>query len=198
MAMYRKICSANFRCPKWTSPELRSLIGRMLDPEPDTRIKLGEIFDHPWLQLQQDRNPPFGLIQAAAPNHETLKWEAELEQAMELNAFDIIGFASGCDLSGLIGPLPDRARFVVPVADGSSVLDVIERLGREEGLAVSRKDGEWCGGVHLEAKNGKFTAFVRVNLLPKDMLIVEAERVNGSEIPKFWQELQFGHVFLKC
>jgi carbon catabolite-derepressing protein kinase len=34
MAMYRKICAAKFRCPKWCSPELRSLIGRMLDRNP--------------------------------------------------------------------------------------------------------------------------------------------------------------------
>ncbi|KAF0928052.1 hypothetical protein E2562_037480 [Oryza meyeriana var. granulata] len=76
MAMYRKICSGKFRCPKWCSPELRSLIGRMLDPEPDNCIKIGEIFDHPW--FQQDGKSSFGIIQAASshPNWEAVKWEA--------------------------------------------------------------------------------------------------------------------------
>lgn len=120
---------------------------------------------------------------------EVEKWEAELEQAMELNAFDIIGFASGCDLSGLIGPLPDRVRFVVPGGDSKSVLDKVEKLGREEGLVVRRKEEEWCGGVHVEATSGKFTAYVRVNLLPKKIPMIEAERVIGSEIPKFWHQL---------
>uniref|UniRef100_A0A0E0L157 non-specific serine/threonine protein kinase n=1 Tax=Oryza punctata TaxID=4537 RepID=A0A0E0L157_ORYPU len=194
MAMYRKICSAKFRCPKWCSPELRTLIGRMLDPEPDTRIKIGEIFDHPW--FQQDGS---SSLQAASSHSkpEVEKWEAELEQAMELNAFDIIGLASGCDLRGLIGPLPDRVRFVVPGADPRSVLDRVEKLGREEGLVVRRKEEEWCGGVHVEATTGKFTASVRVHLLPKQMMMFEAERAIGSEISKFWQQLQFGHLFVR-
>ncbi|BAS93447.1 CBL-interacting protein kinase 22 [Oryza sativa Japonica Group] len=198
MAMYRKICAAKFRCPKWCSQELRSLIGRMLDPEPDTRIKIGEIFDHPWLQ-QDGSSSSFGMIQAASSHSkpEVEKWEAELEQAMELNAFDIIGFASGCDLSGLIGPLPDRVRFVLPGGDSKSVLDKVEKLGREEGLVVRRKEEEWCGGVHVEATSGKFTAYVRVNLLPKKILMIEAERVIGSEIPKFWHQLQIGNLLVR-
>uniref|UniRef100_A0A0D9WF86 non-specific serine/threonine protein kinase n=1 Tax=Leersia perrieri TaxID=77586 RepID=A0A0D9WF86_9ORYZ len=189
MAMYRKICSAKFRFPKWFSPELRSLIGRLLDPEPDTRIKIGDIFDHPW--FQQDGKPSFGFIQAACshPSYDVVKWEAELEQARELNAFDIIGFASGCDLSGLIGALPHRVRFVVPGADVKSTLDRVEKLGREEGLAVMRKEEARYGGVHLEGTSGKFSAYLMVYLLPKEMLMVEAKRASGSEIPKFWQEL---------
>uniref|UniRef100_A0A0E0HCT7 non-specific serine/threonine protein kinase n=1 Tax=Oryza nivara TaxID=4536 RepID=A0A0E0HCT7_ORYNI len=179
MAMYRKICAAKFQCPKWCSPELRSLIGRMLVPEPDTHIKIGEIFDHPWFQ-QDGSLSSFGMI-----------------QAMELNAFDIIGFASGCDLSGLIGPLPDRVRFVVPGADSRSDLDRVEKLGQEEGLVVRRKEEEWCGGVHVEATSGKFTAYVRVSLLPKKMLMIEAERYIGSENPKFWHQLQIGNLFVR-
>ncbi|KAL5202821.1 hypothetical protein ABZP36_013773 [Zizania latifolia] len=198
----RGICTAKLRCPTWCSPELRSLIARMMDPVPDTRIKITEIFHHPWLQ-QHGRNPSLGFIPATTPAHpipEVLKWEAELDQATaEINAFDIIGFASGCDLTGLIGaPLPDRVRFVVPGVDARPALDRVEKLGLEEGLEVRRKEeAAWCGWILLEAASGRFTAQVSVNRLPKEMLMVVAERASGSEIPKFWQQLQLDRNFLE-
>ncbi|KAG8067700.1 hypothetical protein GUJ93_ZPchr0005g14888 [Zizania palustris] len=204
MAMYRKICTAKFQCPNWCSPELRSLIARMMDPAPDTRIKITEIFHHPWLQQQHGRNnPSLGFIPPtpAHPTPEVQKWEAESDQATaELNAFDIIGFASGCDLTGLIGaPLPERVRFVVPGVDARSALDRVEKLGREEGLEVRRKgEAAWCGWILLEAASGRFTAQVSVNRLPKEMLMVVAERGSGSDQnPKFWQHLQFDRNFLE-
>ncbi|KAL6619446.1 hypothetical protein ACP70R_034585 [Stipagrostis hirtigluma subsp. patula] len=189
MAMYRKICSGKFRCPKWFSPELRCLVGRMLDPEPDTRVTIGEVFDHPW--LQQDCSL-FGLIQAGPsdPTVEVVKWEMELEQTRELNAFDILTFASGCDLSGLIGPLPDRVLFVVPGIHVRSVLDKVEELGQEHGFVVRRKEEGGCGGVLLESMDGKSVAQVRVRRLHKEMLVVEAERASVDEVPTFWEGLR--------
>ncbi|EMS52681.1 CBL-interacting protein kinase 22 [Triticum urartu] len=151
MGMYRKIFSGRFRCPRWFSPELRSLIGRMLDPDADTRIKIGEIMEHPW--VQQDGTSSFDIIRAPSsdPSPEVMKWEAEMEQVRELNAFDIIALASGCDLSGLFGPLPDRVRFAVEGVDIGLVLDKAEEIGREEGFAMRRKEEVGCGGIMFEA-----------------------------------------------
>ncbi|KAL6865086.1 hypothetical protein ACP4OV_016237 [Aristida adscensionis] len=185
MAMYRKICAGKFRCPKWFSPELRCLIGRMLDPDPDTRIKIGEVFDHPWLQH-------CAIIQAGPsdPTPEVVKWEMELEQTRAVNAFDILTFASGCDLSGLIGPLPDRVPFIVLGIDVRTVLDMVEELGREHGFVVRRKGEARYGGVLFEAMDGKSIAQVRVQWLHEKMLMVEAERASVDEVPKFWEGLR--------
>ncbi|RLM99257.1 CBL-interacting protein kinase 22-like [Panicum miliaceum] len=146
MGMYCKICSGRFRCPKWFSLDLRSLIGRMLDPEPNTRIKVGEILGHPWLHKD---GMPFPITPTASshPTPEVVKWEAKLELAREMNAFDILTFTSGCDLSGLIETLTDRVRFVVSGINAKSVLDKVEELGREEGFAVRRKEEEGFEGV---------------------------------------------------
>ncbi|KAG2620116.1 CBL-interacting protein kinase 22-like [Panicum virgatum] len=191
MGMYRKICSGRFRCPKWFSMELRSLIVRMLDPEPNSRIKLGEIFDHPWLHYK-DGIMPFPVAPAASshPTPEVLKWEAESELAREMNAFDILTFASGCDLSGLLGTLTDRVRFVVSGINARSVLNKAEELGRGEGFAARRKEEEGFGGVLFEEIGGKFIAQVSVHPLHDDILLVEAERAISEKEPKFWEELQ--------
>jgi carbon catabolite-derepressing protein kinase len=183
MAMYLKVCAGRFRC----------LIGRMLDPDPDTRIKIGEILDHPW--LQHDGVSSFGKIpvfrsRQTTPD-EVVKWEEELEQSRELNAFDIRTFASGCDLTGLIRPLPDRVRFLVPGVDARSVLlDNILELGKEDGFSVRRNDEGGHGGVLLEAIDGRFVAQVKVHRLHEEIMMVEAERANADVVPSFWKELQ--------
>ncbi|XP_066368312.1 CBL-interacting protein kinase 22-like [Miscanthus floridulus] len=191
MGMYRKICSGKFRCPKWFSSELRSLIGRMLDPEPDRRIKVGEILSHPWLQ-QDGMSIPVPVASSCHPTPEVVKWEAESELAREMNAFGILTFASGCDLSGLIGTLPDRARFVVSSSsiNARSILDKVEELGREEGFRMRRKEEAGFGGILFEAMDGKFVAQASVHLLHEEMLLVEVERASNEEVPKFWEKLQ--------
>ncbi|CAD6272364.1 unnamed protein product [Miscanthus lutarioriparius] len=191
MGMYRKICSGKFRCPKWFSSELRSLIGRMLDPEPDRRIKVGEILSHPWLQ-QDGMSIPVPVASSCHPTPEVVKWEAESELAREMNAFDILTFASGCDLSGLIGTLPDRARFVVSSSsiNARSILDKVEELGREDGFRMRRKEEAGFGGILFEAMDGKFVAQASVHLLHEEMLLLEVERASNEDVPKFWEKLQ--------
>ncbi|CAN6342442.1 unnamed protein product [Urochloa humidicola] len=190
MGMYRKICSGRFRCPKWFSPELRSLIGRMLDPDPRTRIKVGEILEHPWLHKDGMSFVVTPTVGSYYPTPEVVKWEAESELAREMNAFDILTFASGCDLSGLIGSLSDQVRFVLSGINGKSVLDQVEELGREEGFAVRRKEEAGFGGVLFEAIGGKFVAQVSVYRLHGEILLVEVERASNEEEPKFWEKLR--------
>ena len=121
-----------------------------------------------------------------------VKWEAESELAREMNAFDILTFASGCDLSGLIGTLPDRARFVVSSSstNARSILDKVEELGREDGFRMRRKEEAGFGGILFEAMDGKFVAQASVHLLHEEMLLVEVERASNEEVPKFWEKLQ--------
>ncbi|VAH38349.1 unnamed protein product [Triticum turgidum subsp. durum] len=195
MGMYRKIFSGRFRCPRWFSPELHSLIGRMLDPDADTRINIGEIMEHPW--VQQDGTSSFDIIRAPSsdPSPEVMKWEAEMEQVRELNAFDIIALASGCDLSGLFGPLPDRVRFAVEGVDIGLVLDKAEEIGREEGFAMRRKEEVGCGGIMFEAIQREIIALVRVSRLLEEMVMVEVERASSCEAPELWERLQLGLKF---
>uniref|UniRef100_M8C6X3 non-specific serine/threonine protein kinase n=1 Tax=Aegilops tauschii TaxID=37682 RepID=M8C6X3_AEGTA len=195
IAMVR-IFSGRFRCPRWFSPELRGLVGRMLDPNPDSRIKIAEIMEHSWLQL--DGTSSFGnIIRAGSsdPRPEVTKWEAEMEQVRELNAFDIIALASGCDLSGLLGPLPDRVRFAVVGVDIGSVLDKAEEIGREDGFVMRRKEEVGCGGIMFEAIGREIIALVRVSRLLEEMVMIEVERASSSEAPNLWKRLQLGLKF---
>ncbi|XP_052724598.1 CBL-interacting serine/threonine-protein kinase 9 isoform X3 [Vigna angularis] len=50
MALYKKICRAQFTCPSWFSSEAKKLLKRILDPNPLTRIKIPEILEDEWFR----------------------------------------------------------------------------------------------------------------------------------------------------
>ncbi|KAK9290307.1 hypothetical protein L1049_008474 [Liquidambar formosana] len=95
MVMYRKIYKGEFRCPKWTSPDLRRFLSRLLDTNPETRITVDEIIHDPWFSKGY-KEIKFHLEDFDLKDH-----EGDDDGAKLLNAFDIISFSSGFDLSSL-------------------------------------------------------------------------------------------------
>ncbi|KAL0344408.1 UNVERIFIED_CONTAM: CBL-interacting serine/threonine-protein kinase [Sesamum radiatum] len=93
MAMYRKIYKGEFRCPKWTSPELKRFLTRVLDPNPETRITVHEILNDPWFKK--------GYKEIKQQVDREFEFKESGEEARYLNAFDLISYSSGADLSGL-------------------------------------------------------------------------------------------------
>ncbi|CAI0397524.1 unnamed protein product [Linum tenue] len=56
LAMYRKICKADYSCPPCFSTSGKELIKRILDPDPATRISIAEIIENEW--FKKDYEPP--------------------------------------------------------------------------------------------------------------------------------------------
>ncbi|CAL9759312.1 unnamed protein product, partial [Musa acuminata subsp. burmannicoides] len=50
MAMYRKIHKGEFRCLRWFSTDLFRLLHRLLDTNPQIRITIPELMEHPWFK----------------------------------------------------------------------------------------------------------------------------------------------------
>ncbi|CAO2209495.1 unnamed protein product [Urochloa humidicola] len=145
VGMYRKIHRGEFRCPKWFSPELKRLLRRVLDTNPQRRATAAEIMDDEWFKVgfrrfsfrvEDDRSftrfdlddeggesgcgsPPESETPRAmrkvggggmtscesAPSLLQLESRSGLggssRRRSSLNAFDIISFSRGFDLSGL-------------------------------------------------------------------------------------------------
>lgn len=197
MAMYRKIYSGDFRCPKWASFELRHLIGRLLDKNPETRITVEEIWAHPWFRKGLDEKKLAAIASfqeevAADEYYKISKAEAVDAEKRQLNAFDIIGFSSGADLSGFFGAPEERERFVSGEMP-ETVLRRVEEAGKSAGLAVSRKGEKGRVGVVLRGYNGNFVVGLEVYRLSDDLTLLEVQRgrlTEGREIwaGKFWTE----------
>ncbi|KAF5782254.1 putative protein kinase CAMK-CAMKL-CHK1 family [Helianthus annuus] len=94
MMMYKKIYDGEFRFPKWTSPDLRLLLSRLLDTNPATRITVDEIQSNSWFHKGHSMIIPLD-------DELTVVKREEQDKLMALNAFDIISFGSGLNLSAL-------------------------------------------------------------------------------------------------
>ena len=186
MAMYRKIIRGVFRFPRWFSPELKRLVSRLLDTNPDTRITVEEISRDPWFRK--------GLDEARWKELTFLGKEESVEEKMakreerEVGAFDIISFASGFDLSGMFGPVPTKERVVMRGKAGLA-LEMIERVGRSEKLAV-RRWGKGGRKMTIEDQGRREIAVVDLMSIGEEIWVVEVEKGKGfsAEFNGFWEK----------
>ncbi|OIW00896.1 hypothetical protein TanjilG_19837 [Lupinus angustifolius] len=180
--MYRKIFRGMFRFPKWTSCELRNLITRMLDTNPNTRITVDEIMIDPWFTHGGFVDPVIGF------EPESDKYTARVK---ELNAFDLISFASGLDISGLFMD-PSDSGFVERLLCMERVERIVEKVEEvaEIERVVAKREENGCGGVRLEGSDGNFVVLVGVYRLTVDFVVIEVKSgERGVESgARFWRD----------
>ncbi|XP_038987684.1 CBL-interacting protein kinase 8-like isoform X6 [Phoenix dactylifera] len=108
--LYNKIEKAEFSCPSWFSVGAKSLIHRILDPNPASRIRIEEIRCHEWFRknyvpVGQVENEDVNLddVYAAFDDPEQASDQSRNEESgpLILNAFDLIILSQGLNLSAL-------------------------------------------------------------------------------------------------
>lgn len=164
MVMYRKIYKGEFRVPKWTSPDLDCLLSRLLDTNPETRITVDEILRDPWFKIgykeRQFHSDDLDLV--------------EPTDSIYLNAFDIISFSSGFDLSGLLNS--GRSEFHDRFVSGETperIVEKMEEVAKQENLKVTKKK-EW--GLKMEGQNGNCIAVIEIHRLTEGLVVVETRK----------------------
>ncbi|KAI3771020.1 hypothetical protein L6452_02171 [Arctium lappa] len=178
MVMYRKIYKGEFRVPKWTSPELKQFLSRLLDTNPQTRISVDEIIKDPWFRI--------GYRDARISSDQFEIKDADDSCRKSLNAFDIISFSSGYNLSGLFDDQDLGEMFLSTVAP-EEIIERVADAAEEERLTVATRK-KWCvkvDGGHYS----NFTLRVEVKRLTEELVVVEVrwkdcETESGSEMWK--------------
>lgn len=178
--MYRKIYRGQFRFPRWTSPELRSFLSRLLDKNPETRITVDEIIRDPWFSK--------GYQEVRVQQKEV---EGEQEsRGRGLNAFDLISFSSGLDMSGMFmeAGVSYGVERIVSGEKAGNIMGKVEEVAKAEGVMVTKRENE--EGAKLEGQKGNLVVVVGIYRLTDKLVVVEAEtrerRVgNGA---RFWEE----------
>ncbi|XP_057550847.1 CBL-interacting serine/threonine-protein kinase 24-like isoform X2 [Amaranthus tricolor] len=110
--LYQKINSAAFSCPFWFSPDAKSLIERLLDPNPKTRITIEEIRNDPWFQVnyipaRQNAEEEVNLDDVRAAfddieDHYVTEQSRHMDRGpLIMNAFEMITLSQGLNLSAL-------------------------------------------------------------------------------------------------
>ncbi|XP_038993002.1 CBL-interacting serine/threonine-protein kinase 11-like [Hibiscus syriacus] len=172
MVMYKKIYKGEYSCPKWMSSGLKRFLSRLLDTNPETRITIHEILKDPWFSKGGYEEPKFHV------KHDK---DVFLLQVSSLNAFDLISFSSGLDLSGLFEDARDSAsecEHLVSRESPEKLVEMVEEVAKGERLLRVKRKKEW--GVELEEENGNYGIAVAVYRLTGELVVVEAKRTCGD------------------
>ena len=170
MAMYKKIYKGEYRCPKWFSSDLKRFLSRLLDTNPEKRITIDEMMRDPWFKK--------GYKEVNFYDEEV---KVEEFKVTELNAFDIISFSSGLNLSGLFDDSCNESdsglqRFVSTELP-EKIVEKIEDFAKVEKLKVKSKK-DWC--VELGGQSGNLVFGVDVYRLTEKLVVVEAKKRGGD------------------
>lgn len=173
MAMYKKIYKGEYRCPKWMSSDLKRFISRLLDTNPDTRITLDQIREDPWFTLTSGEED-------AAKVEEEENATILPCSSLNLNAFDLISFSSGLNLSGLFdgeeAGVSSEERLVSEESP-AKLVEKVEQIAKAENFRVIMNKKKQ---IELEAPNGVVTMIVEVYGLTDRLVVVEARRTAGD------------------
>lgn len=168
MEMYKKIGKAEFKFPNWFAPEVRKLLSKILDPNPSTRISMAKIMENSWFRKGLEPRSPISerdtkevalvdcdAVFNASENGCTVpESRQELAKPCNLNAFDIISYSSGFDLSGLFEEKEKKkeVRFTAN-KPAATIITKLEDIAKRLRLKIKKKDG---GLLKLEgSKEGR-------------------------------------------
>ncbi|CAG7897916.1 unnamed protein product, partial [Brassica rapa] len=160
MAMYKKIYRGEFRCPRWFSPELTRLMSRLLETDPEKRFTFAEVMENSWFK-------------------KGFKHVVGLPRPASLNAFDIISFSQGFDLSGLFDDDGEGSRFVsgAPV---SKIISKLEEIAKVVSFTVRKKDCRVSLEGSRQGVKGPLTIAAEIFELTPSLVVVEVKKKGGD------------------
>nr|TKS10529.1 CBL-interacting serine/threonine-protein kinase 12-like [Populus alba] len=200
MVMYKKIYKGEFRCPRWFSSELVRLLSKLLDTNPVTRITIPEIMENRWFKkgfkhikfyieddkvcsVQDEDDVDSSSDQSLSESEsefETRRRVTTLPRPASLNAFDIISFSPGFDLSGLFEDGGEGARFVsgAPV---SKIISKLEEIAKVVSFTVRKKDCRVSLEGSREGVKGPLTIAAEIFELTPKLVVVEVKKKGGDK-----------------
>ncbi|KAK9697843.1 hypothetical protein RND81_08G065000 [Saponaria officinalis] len=204
-SLYRKINSATFSCPFWFSPGAKSLIDKILDPNPKTRITIEGIRSDPWflvnyIPVRQGIEEAVNLDDVRAV-FDDIEDQYVTEQARNLdrgplfmNAFEMITLSQGLNLSALFDRRQDfvkrQTRFVSRESP-NTIISTIEAVAESMGLKVHTRNYK-TRLERISANNaGPFAVIVEVYEVAPSLFMVDVRKASGDtlEYHKFYKQL---------
>lgn len=183
MEMYRKIKKAEFKYPNWLSPDARRLISKILDPNPKTRISTAKIMENSWFRKGLDlKGGTDSRAKDALVNSEE---NQESEKLKNLNAFDIISFSSGFDLSGLFVEDDQKGedRFTSR-QPAKAIFSKLDEIAQRLKLKITKKKGGCLRleGSRLGRKGVVVSIDVEIFEITPSFHLVELKESNGDTV----------------
>ncbi|KAI4311301.1 hypothetical protein MLD38_036206 [Melastoma candidum] len=172
LAMYKRIHRRDYVFPEWMSKPARSLIHQLLDPDPNTRMKLDDVMKTSWFRksLRDDtaEQPLLDHIPGG------------LDRVSVVNAFDLISLSSGLDLSGLFeaggGVGENGKKRFTSKATYEALSEKVRDVGSKLGYRVEKGKG---GSIGI-GKGRATLVVVHVSEIAESLLLVEVKVVEGG------------------
>ncbi|KAK4797156.1 hypothetical protein SAY86_029482 [Trapa natans] len=198
MAMYSKIGKAEFKFPNWFAPEVRKLITKILDPNPSTRLSISKIMENSWFRKGLESNLgiktekqellPLDVesICSSTQGGEIEQKQELLSKPVHLNAFDLISYSSGFDLSGLFENSKDQKKEVRFMSNkpANTIFSKLESLAKTLRLKVVKK--KQIGVMKLEGLNagrkGVLGIEAEIFEITPDVHLVELKSSSGDTL----------------
>ena len=196
MEMYRKIQHGDFRCPSWFSHKLKKLLYKILDPNPSTRISIQKIKESTWfrkgpgeIRAVKEKILNENATTNAAPVLATRRKKIAHEDmkplaATNLNAFEIISFSTGLDLSGLFIKKECRkeTRFTSD-KPALAIISKLEEVAKVLNLRIRKKD---YGIVKIqgrrEGRNGVLQFDTEIFEITPSYHLIEMKQTSGDSV----------------
>ncbi|KAK7264919.1 hypothetical protein RJT34_32532 [Clitoria ternatea] len=203
--LYRRVIAAEFVLPSWFSAGAKTLIRKILDPNPKTRVKIEEIRKDPWFQrnyfpvkLGEDEQVNLDDVQAVFDDIED-QYVAERSEITEggpliMNAFEMIALSQGLNLSPLFDRHQDyvkrQTRFVSR-KPAKVIISSIAAVAESMGLKVhSRNYKMRLEGISAN-KVGQFAVVMEVFEVAPSLFMVDVRKAAGDTLDyhKFYKNL---------
>lgn len=200
--LYSKIKTAEFTYPSWFSIGAKSLIQRILDPDPNSRIRIEEIRRDEWFRKNyvptrcvDNGDVNLDDVDAAFDNPEDPEdaddqSKNEESGPMNLNAFDLIILSHGLNLAALFDRRQDlsnhQTRFL-SCKPAKVVLSTMEVVAQSMGFKTHIRNYKMRVEGLSANKTTYFSAMLEIFEVAPTFIMVEIQRAAGdaSEYQKF-------------
>ncbi|XP_047174097.1 CBL-interacting serine/threonine-protein kinase 9-like [Vigna umbellata] len=205
MALYKKICRAQFTCPSWFSSEAKKLLKRILDPNPLTRIKIPEILEDEWFRKgykpaifteEEDVNVD-DVAAAFNDSKETFVTETK-EKPVSMNAFELISRSQSFNLENLFekqtNGIVRRETSFTSQRPANEIMSKIEEAAKPLGFNVHKRNYKMKLQGDKSGRKGHLSVATEVFEVAPSLHMVELRKTGGDtlEFHKFYKIFSSG------
>lgn len=151
--LYQKIFKGEMQLPKWLSSGAKSLIKRILDPNPKTRITMADIKEDEWFKqnyipavIDEEEEEDVLIDDEVLSVHvdPTDSEQHPESPTTHINAFELIGMSSCLDLSGFFEKedVSERKVRFTSTCSPRKLLERIENTVSHMGFGVQKRNGK--------------------------------------------------------
>eukprot|EP00253_Pinus_taeda_P030400 PITA_30400 len=194
VVLYQKICKSEFQCPKWLSAGARKLLKRILDPNPKTRITIGEIMKDEW--FKQGYSPAKVVEEDTCFDDVAVAFTMSQEHMVReetgpvlMNAFQLIAMSRSLDLSGLFEEedVAERKTRFTSMFPAKEIVHKIQETVETMGFQVKSKNSKLLLQlrlIHVDTKskgrNGHLCVTTEVFKVTACLHMVEIRKSAGD------------------